>query len=411
MNILYIVQHFSGPHSSSGSRPYENARLLVERGHGVTLLCGHTEGAADADIALARDVGIAVHRAPVRYGHRMSYSRRLLAFHAYMRWAVRTGKACRDPDVVFASSTPLTVGEIGRKVAAHHRVPLVFEVRDVWPEVPIALGALRNPVLRWMAFRMARRVYAASSHIVALSPDMKRMIELHGVPPERISVIPNCSDTALFGDREGREATRSRYGWENKFVCIHPGAMGIVNGLDYLLDAAKCLDARGAGNILVALVGSGRQRDHLAARIEEEGIRSAAIYDPVAKKDMAGLLAGADVGLMSVANRPHLSANSANKFFDFLAAGLPVVMNYQGWKAQVLRETGAGLSCAPGNPEELAACLVQLASDPAACGKMGQEARKLAITRYDRDLLVGQLESVLLSACRKGEGREEQGTT
>jgi len=397
MNILYIVQHFSGPHSSSGSRPYENGRLLVERGHDVTLLCGHTEGAADADIELAREAGIVIHRAPVRYGHRMSYSRRLLAFHAYMRWAVRTGKACRNPDVVFASSTTLTVGEIGRKVAAHHRVPLMFEVRDVWPEVPIALGALRNLVLRWMAFRMARRVYAASSHIVALSPDMKRMIDRHGVPPEKISVIPNCSDNALFGSREERTQTRRRYGWDGEFVCIHPGAMGLVNGLDYLLDVAKCLDARDAGDILVALVGRGRLRDHLAARIRQEGIRSAILYDPIAKKDMPGLLAGADVGLMSVADRPHLAANSANKFFDFLAAGLPVVLNYGGWKADVLRDSGAGVSCSPQQPAEFAEVLVRLAENSGECERMGRAARQLAETHYDRGLLVGQLENVLLS--------------
>jgi glycosyltransferase involved in cell wall biosynthesis len=398
MNILYIVQHFSGPHSSSGSRPYENARLLVARGHDVTLLCGHTEGAADADIELAREAGIVIHRAPVCYGHRMSYTRRLLAFHAYMRWAVRTGKACRDPDVIFASSTPLTVGEIGRKVAAHHRVPLVFEVRDVWPEVPIALGALRNPVLRWLAFRMARRVYAASSHIVALSPDMKSMIELHGVAPDKISVIPNCSDTAFFGNREGRTETRDRYGWAGKFVCIHPGAMGIVNGLDYLLDVAKCLDARDAGDILVALVGGGRLREHLADRIRKERIRSAVLYDPVAKKDMAGLLAGADVGLMSVADRPHLAANSANKFFDFLAAGLPVVLNYGGWKADVLRDSGAGVTCSPQHPAAFAEVLMRLTENSAECERMGRAARLLAESQYDRSLLVGQLENVLLSA-------------
>jgi glycosyltransferase involved in cell wall biosynthesis len=334
----------------------------------------------------------------------MSYAQRLLSFYKYLRWAVRTGKVCDRPDVVFASSTPLTVGEIGRKVAVHHRTPFVFEVRDVWPEVPIALGALNNPVLRWFAFRMARRVDAAADRIVALSPDMKSMLANRRVPASKISVIPNCCDTDLFGADTNREAVRHRHGWGDKLICIHPGAMGLVNGLDYALDAAKHLDSMGEEKVHIALFGQGRFRNHLAARIETEGIRSVSIHDPVPKTDMPDLLSAADVGLMTVLDRPHLSANSANKFFDFLAAGLPVVINYNGWQKRLLEQADAGSSCDSKRPEHLASTLMGLAEDVDKRERMGKAARQLAETRFDRKDLVRQLEAVLASAGADGEG-------
>ena len=263
INILYIVQHFTTPSSAGSARAFENARRLVQRGHRVTMLCGRLDRNVESDVAEARSVGIDLRMAPILYTQKMSYTRRLIAFRRYMVWAMRTGRQLSRPDVVLASSTPLTVGEIGRKVASHHKVPFVFEVRDLWPEVPIALGALKSPVLRWAARRMAARVYAAADAVVALSPDMARVVESWGVDSRKISVIPNSSDTQRFGSPEAaaeREAERNRRGWQSKLVCIHPGAMGRVNGIDYLLDAARILDRQGESRILIALVGDGKEK-------------------------------------------------------------------------------------------------------------------------------------------------------
>ena len=176
-----------------------------------------------------------------------------------MLWAVRQGKEIARPDLVFASSTPLTVGEVGRKIAAYHRVPFVFEVRDLWPEVPIAMGALKNPLLRFSAMRMTQRIYDAADHIVALSPGMKEGILHWGIPAEKISVIPNCSDTTLFGQQcpSEREAERTRRGWNGKLMCIYPGSLGVSNGLDYLINCAKVLDQHGVEDIHLAIVGDG----------------------------------------------------------------------------------------------------------------------------------------------------------
>ena len=405
MRILYIVQHFTGPSSTSGSRPYENARRLVRMGHEVTMLCGTLELNSERDIEDARQAGITLDQSPILYSQRYSYLKRMIVFRQYMQWAIGEGKRLPKPDIVFASSTPLTVGEIGRQVARHHRVPFVFEVRDLWPEVVVGVGALRNPVLRFMSYRLAGKIYAAADHVVALSRGMKDGVKAWGYPDDRISVIPNCSDTALFGSRAERDETRKKMGWEGKFVCLYPGVFGAMNNLDYLLDCAKALEQMGAGDCHIALIGNGAVREHLANRIKEENISLAALYDPIQKRDMPKLMAAADVGTVSLLPLDCLGSSSPNKFFDFLAAGMPVILNYRGWQADLLNESGAGLFAQPGKPSDMASLLVGLRDDPERVKAMGGIARDLAETQFDRDLLVAKLERLLVDVASRGSAK------
>jgi len=412
VNVLYIVQHFASRSAMRGGvRPFETARRLVASGHRVTLLCGSFGDTRTSDDE-ARAAGIQVIRSSVLYRQNLSYVRRMGVFGRYLAWAIRTAKAAPRPDVVFASSTPLTVGEVGRVAARHHRVPFVFEVRDLWPEIPIALGALPTPFLRWGARLMARRIYAAATEVVALSPDMARVIrEDWGVEAARIRVVPNCSDLDLYATPEveaERAAFRARMGWNGKLVAIHAGAMGRVNGLDYVLDAAKALDAAGEREVEIALLGGGSERPRLEARARKEGIRCVSFHAEVRHRDMPAWLAATDVGLVTVAHLPYLETNSANKFFDSLAAARPVVLNYGGWMADVLRETGAGLSANARSPASFADALRTLRADPGRRAAMGRAARALAESRYSREALTRELESVLVrAAARDGRLRRE----
>jgi len=401
VRVLYIVQHFSGPSGTGSSRAYEHARRLVVAGHSVTLLCGRTDRGSDSDESEARAAGIDVRRAPTVYAQGMSYTRRLVVFGQYMRWAVREGRSIDRPDVVLASSTPLTVGEIGRQVARHHNVPFVFEVRDLWPEVANSLGALRTPILRWMAHRMARRVYLAADRVIALSLDMAGVIATWGVDAARITVVPNASDVDLFGTPETQEQRadmRSRLGWSDLFVALHAGAMGRANGLEYLLEAGAWLDRQGERGVRIALLGDGALRSRLAERIMVQGIRSVEIHPPVSRLEVPGWFAAADVAVSTVLDRPFLAMNSANKFFDALASGRPVLLNYAGWQTDLVREAGAGLTVDSRDPSSLARSLLALRDDPARCASMARAARSLAEERFDRIKLARDVENVLASA-------------
>lgn len=402
MRILYVVQHFSGPHGTSSVRAYEAATRLVRLGHDVTVLCGTFEGASPADFDAAASSGVEIVRSPILYGQAQTTVQRLLTFRRYMQWAVAAGRRLPRPDVVFGSSTPLTIGDVGRTLARHHRVPFVFEVRDLWPEVPIAVGALRNPLLRWTANRMARRVYAASAHVVALSPGIKDGILRWGVPASRVSVVPNCSTNERFGDRTGRDAVRAEMGWMGRFVAVHAGSIGKANHVDYLLDCGHELRNIGAHDVLIAIVGTGALREQIARRLQAERLTNVRLCPPVPHRQVPRMLSGADAGLVSFLPLPVLETNSANKFFDLLAAGLPVAVNYGGWQADLLATSGAGGSCSGTDPASLARMLAEWQSNPSLVRSMGAAARTLAEERFDRGRLVLQLESILRQVVQNG---------
>jgi glycosyltransferase involved in cell wall biosynthesis len=401
VNILYVVQHYNGPDSSfpGGGRAYEAARRLVARGHTVTLLCGTGPGLDKAARVATEVAGIQLRPVDVRYDQGFSFARRLLSFVTYATKATLEARVIERPDVVLASSTPLTVGLIGLVAASHHRVPLVFEVRDLWPELPIALGIVRNPALKWAAHNLADRVYRGAKEIVALSPGMRDGIVARGIPTERITVIPNAADTQMFGDLSTRDETRREFGWDGKMVAIHHGAMGRVNGLHYVLDCGTWLDAHGVESIHIALVGEGSERASLAARIEAQGIKSVKLYPSVPRSTIPRVLAAADVGLMITRLCPELQWNSANKLFEFLAAGLPVIVNYEGWHADLLRGVSAGESVSSIDGAEMGRVLIAMRDNPERRLAKGRAARQLAVDQFDRDRLVDRLEMVLKRAC------------
>lgn len=398
MRVLYIVQHFSGPESAGGSRPFEMAKGLVERGHKVTLVCGTRSKLSDRDKAAIVRAGIGLRGPSVRYNQHLSYRRRLLSFAIYATGAALDVCRCERPDVAFASSTPLSVGLVGVVAARWHQVPLVFEVRDLWPQVPIALGIVRKRTVQRAAHAFADFVYRRSSRIVALSPGAADGIAARGVPSDRIAIVPNISHNRAFADRSSRDRTRREMGWDGRLVGIHHGAMGFVNGLSYALDCGRWLDSQGISDVQIALVGDGVERAMLSERIETERIASVRLYPPVPHPDVPMLLAGADVGLMLTRSCPELEWNCANKFFDFLASGLPVIVNYRGWQGECLRTAGAGVSVASGTPEEMGRELIALRDDPQRVNAMGKAARALAEREFDRGKLVRRLEAVLVEA-------------
>ncbi len=201
MNIIYLHQYFVPPQGQGGTRSYEFARRLIDRGHSVCMITssamlsdryGPFPRTTRVDIE-----GIPTVVIPVDYSNKMSYSRRILAFIRFALLA--SSEAMRqNGDVVFATSTPLTIAIPGLAAHLWHHIPMVFEVRDLWPELPIALGALRNPVARFAASLLEWLAYHSSKHIIALSPGMAEGVIRRGIRPERVTVIPNSCDIELF---------------------------------------------------------------------------------------------------------------------------------------------------------------------------------------------------------------------
>jgi len=404
MHILYIHQYFATPQGHVGTRSYEFARRWVAAGHQVTMLTSTAE-LTEADIGPAprrgtRLVidGVAVIALRVRYKQAFGFARRVWSFLCFMIKACFLAARLPRVDVVFATSTPLTIGVPALLAWWLRRRPYVFEVRDAWPAVPIAIGAIRNPLLIWLSRRLERTIYRCARAIVALSPGMADVVRKAAPAGKPILNVPNCADTSRFRpDADGGHVRRT-HGWEGRFVCIHAGAMGRLNGLDIVVRAAERF--RGEPDYLFVLVGEGSEKAGLEAARDRMGLSNLQIMNGVPKERLPPLLAAADLCLVLFGNVPAMEHNSANKFFDCLSSGKPILLNYSGWQRQAIEAAGAGWGCRMGDEAEFFAKLAAMKESPGQRSEMGRNARKLAVERYDRDLLAGQVLEALVKAGR-----------
>ncbi|WP_129677270.1 glycosyltransferase family 4 protein [Candidatus Chloroploca sp. Khr17] len=396
MKLLYLHQYFNTPQMSGGTRSYEMARRLVAAGHEVHIVTSDRSPQDDGDWYVTREAGIVVHWLPVPYANAMSYRERVDAFVRFA-WRAAQRAATIPAEVVFATSTPLTIALPAVYAARRQKIPMVFEVRDLWPELPIAIGALKGPVVL-PALWLERFAYHQAAQLVALSPGMRDGILRQGVASERVHVIPNSADIDLFAaPEEAGYAFRSRYQWlQDRPLIVYTGTLGRINGVGYLAEIAGWM-AQVAPEVRFLVVGGGYEEEAVLAKARELGVLDTSFFmlPSVPKNEIPAILSAATVAMSLFIDLPAMWSNSANKFFDALAAGRPVAINYGGWQADLLEQTGAGIVLPP-NDARLAAqqlwALLQ-AKDRLAHARVA--ARHLAEQRFDRDKLARQLEEVL----------------
>lgn len=411
MHILYLHQYFATRKGTTGTRSYEFARYLVGKGHRVTMI---TSGLENREFPVPKDKqyaefeteGIHVVAIPAAYndpqlGTGMSGLQRMFKFYQFAWLACRIGKKLPAPDVVFATHTPLTIGLAGLTLGHYFKVPFVFEVRDLWPEALVNVGALKNPPAIWWLERMAKKIYASAKHIIALSPGMKDGIIRAGVPADKVTVIPNASDLDLFSPDIDGSVQREQLGLKDRFAAIYFGAMGLANGLEYVIEAARILAERGKNNIVFVLLGSGGKRAELEKLASKYELKNVIFSNPAPDKEqLARIVAGCDVCLTIYrATKEHTW--SPNKMFDALAAGKPVLINVPGWLGETIEKNNCGRCLDARRPQMLADTLEELADNSELCRQMGKKARELAQREFDRIKLANLFEKVLIEAVSK----------
>lgn len=380
-----------------GTRSYEMARRLVQYGHEVHVLTSWREECEHTDWFEEVIDGINVHWIPVKYDNSMNFRRRMKAF---IHFALQAGRRALilDGDVVFATSTPLTIALPGAFTSWRLDIPMIFEVRDLWPDVPIAMGYLSNPLAQGAARLLERFAYKRSAHIVALSDGMADGVAKTGYSRDRITVIPNGSDLELFqhSDEGAQRFRRSHPELGEGPIVLYPGALGKVNGVCYLARlASSMLNYR--PEVRFVVIGDGSEADHVRDRASALGALGLNYfqYSAIPKRELIDAFSAATVVVSLAIDKPALRANSANKFFDALSSGKPVAINYQGWQQTLLEETGAGIALGP-DPESGLPLLLKLLASPLLMAECGRRAREVAVQRFDRDKLAMQLERILV---------------
>ena len=405
MRILYIHQFFAMRDSSHPTRSYEFARRMVAEGHSVDMVTGSSRlplPYRDELVARFDADGIQVRSAKNTYSNYMNYTSRMLSFARFVIVATWLSMTAPRPDVVFATSTPLTVAVPGYIASRWHRVPYVFEVRDPWPDAAFQMGALSpTSVAGRFAKWLERFTYRKADAVVALSPGMVDFVLAEKTDPAKVHMIPNCSDTDLFHPGAKDPDVVERYELQGKVVVGYTGAIGPSNAVHVIAETAGLLKERGRDDVVVLVVGDGKCLPEIQRMKAELGLDNLVLAGSVSKEDLPAVLRTCDVLLAHLAKVPVLYTGSPNKLFDALSTGRPVIVNSPGWTKPLVVDNDAGLFVEPEDATQLADAIEVLASDPDLRQRMGAHARQLAEEQFDRDVqadrLIGLLAEVVES--------------
>jgi len=404
MRLLYFHQYFCTPNGPGGTRSYEFARRWASAGHRVEDVTG---SGYDPTLPTQRRFvvdGIHVTKLAIEHRSTTGYTRRLLSFLAFAAQSSILAARRRDVDVVLATSTPLTIAFPA--LASHHvaRRPVVFEVRDVWPDAAIEAGVLRNHLLIALARQLERAVYRRADRIVALSTGMVDRIAAKGHYGHKLTMIPNCCDLDRFRPGLDGSRTRKRHGTGNAFVVLYAGALSLANDVEYLAQVIELM--RNETDIEWWFAGQGNRRDWLQARIKAAGISNVKLLGARPKHEMPMYMAAADVGIVSFIPQPVYYENSPNKFFDYIAAGLPVLFNRSTWLEPHLHRWHCGWVCKSRQPQEMARRIRELSRDRDRCRRAGAAARAMAEAEFSRDTMADRYLDLLLCVSQASQGKE-----
>ena len=374
MRILYLHQFFVTRAGVGGTRSYEFARRFVERGHGVRMV---TAGEGTRTVDGIEVVGVRGVYSDYMQATALPNASRILAFTRFALGATHAALRGPRPDVVYATSPPLTMALPALVAAARWRAPLVFEVRDLWPEAPIQMGALRNRLARRLARALERFVYSRSARVIALSPGIRAAL-----PQDRAELVPNAADLDLFDPSPH----------SGPFLVSYFGAMGEANDLGAAVEAARLLP-----DVPFVLMGDGKRR----AALERSSPPNVVFHGPASgKEEVAELAARSSACLTLFKDVAVLATNSPNKLFDTFAAGRPAIVNMEGWMRELVEDNEAGLYVAAGDARQLAEKIAWLREHPEQAERMGRNARALAERDFDRDELAARALAVLEEAAR-----------
>lgn len=394
MKILYIHQYFVTPEEPGGTRSYWIAKELVKRGHHVTMITSankrHAPGRVDVD-----GIEVVYIKNPA-YSNYVSTLKKVWSFVAFIWNSYKTAAKEKDIDIVFATSTPLTIGAVALWLKKSKKWKYVFEVRDLWPEFPIEIGAIKNKIVIKLLRSFEKRIYEKAEHVVALSPGMKEGVMKAGTPEDKVSMIPNMAKPDKFFPHEPNKEVAEQFGIDlTKFNIIHFGSMGRANGLQYIIEAAKCLRDMGDDSVRFIFMGSGATEPVIKKLAEDYGLNNVQFLGSHKMEVVSEVVNCCDASITTFLNLPVLKTNSPNKLFDSLSAGKPIIVNSSGWTKDMVENERCGFYADPTDPLELANKLLFYKKQEADLREMGKNARRLSIEVYDKDLLSAQVANVL----------------
>jgi glycosyltransferase involved in cell wall biosynthesis len=403
--VLFLSNYFPPEVNALANRTSEHARQWVREGGTVEVVAGPPhfpegriyEGYANR-LGFERLHGIDVMRVPMYVAPNQGFLRRTVSYVSYMLSATWFADRTRtEPGVVVASTPQFFAGLAGWLVSRRRRRPFVLEVRDLWPESIVQVGAMRRGLqiraLEWLEGVL----YRSADHVVIVSPAFRAHIEARGVAPERITVLPNGVDSTWLHEpvpAAEAAALRAELGVEGKFVVSYLGTVGMAHGIEVLLEAARrCSDP----DVVFLVVGAGAEWPNLRQVARREGLSNLRMIGKQSRRRIRRFYAASDVSIVHLRDRPAFRKVIPSKMFESMAMELPIVLGVGGQARQILEASGAGVAVPPEDADRLLDAVLRLRDDDEARRRMGAAGAAYVRRHYDRVEIAGRYWNLLQS--------------
>ncbi len=417
MKILYVSQYFPPEMGAPAARVSELSRHWVRAGHEVTVLTGfpnHPDGVIRPEYRtrfrrmISREIleGIKVVRTwLLPFPNRKAYER-MLNYSSFCLSAGIAGSFLARPDVVIATSPQLLVGLSGWWIAKLKRVPLVLEVRDLWPESLAAVGVGgANSLLHRALGKIADFLYREATHIVVVTPAFREhLIKKWRVPEDKISVVQNGVETGLFSPGDSGRLRRSLDA-EGKFVVSYIGTLGLAHGLETVIAAAENLQGTDP-NVQFLLVGEGADRERILALAESKMLRNLRFVPQQAREKVPAYISASDACLVLLKKSDVFETVIPTKMLEFMSCGRPVILGVNGQAREILEQSRGGLYVEPENPAALCEAIRELQQHNGLRDSMGRKGREYVVQNLSRERTAGDYIEVLNRLLPKKAGTE-----
>ncbi len=408
MNVLFLSHYFPPEGNAPAARVYELCRRWAAAGHSVRVVTGVPnvpngivyEGYRNRLVQHETMEGIEITRVWTYVAPNRGTARRILNYLSYAVSACIAGLGGPRPDVIVATSPQFFCGWAGVVLSRWRRRAFVLEVRDIWPESIVSVGAMRKGPVTRLLERMERAMYAAARRIVTVGDGYREALIARGVPAEKITVITHGVDREFFHPREPDGALRASLGLGRSFVCSYVGTIGMACGLEVVLSAAELLRTKGRDDIRFLLVGDGATRSDLEAKARDTGLGNVLFAGLQPRRAVPAFLSITDASLVHLADRELFQTVFPSKLLESLAMARPVILGVRGYAARLLREANAGICIEPGNAGDLAAAVERLADDRRLGAAYGQAGLDYVSKHFDLDERAAKYVTVLESASR-----------
>ncbi len=371
MNVLILSQYYD---PEPIPKPADLAQGLLAHGHTPIVITGFPNYPAGElydgySLRLFQHEvinDVSVNRVFEYPNHGTKAIWRFINYLSFMLSAPLATFRARKCDVIYVWHPPLTVGVAAWIISKLLRIPVVYDVQDIWPESVAAAGILsENGRVYNFLQHLERFVYRRMKHLIVVTEGAKRNLITKGVPEQKITVLPHWVDETTFKTPtiEQQAAVRQEFDWSNRFIILFAGNLGFVQGLDAVILAASRLPAESP--VHVVFMGQGTAEAHLRQLTKESNVKDRISFVPYQSSErMPQIMGAADVLLVYLKRSVITDLVVPSKTVSYLAAGKPILMAMGGAGNKLIHESGAGVAISPDDPDMLAKAMQNLSSMP-----------------------------------------------